>query len=164
MAGNIKTNSVTLGDSATDSQNFQLRTNADGTATLARGAAGNLGDILTVDAGSLVNFPTGLTNGTVKQGNLASDALGTALLSATGYQKFPSGLIIQWGGVAFSPPATTVEITYPISFTVATFQVVISQSDGVGVYMGKYFTTSLTGFTAHASQTGFNASWIAIGV
>jgi len=54
MAGNIKTNSVTLGDSATDSQNFQLRTNVDGTATLARGAAGNLGDVLTVDAAGTV--------------------------------------------------------------------------------------------------------------
>jgi len=56
MAGNIKTNSVTLGDSATDSQNFQLRTNVDGTATLARGAAGNLGDILTVDASGKVSL------------------------------------------------------------------------------------------------------------
>jgi len=58
MAGNIKTNSVTLGDSATDSQNFQLRTNVDGTATLARGAAGNLGDILTVDVGGKVSLPS----------------------------------------------------------------------------------------------------------
>jgi len=57
MAGNIKTNSVTLGDSATDSQNFQLRTNVDGTATLARGAAGNLGDVLTVDASGKVSLP-----------------------------------------------------------------------------------------------------------
>jgi len=54
MAGNIKTNSITLGDSATDSQNFQLRTNVDGTATLARGAAGDLGDVLTVDAAGLI--------------------------------------------------------------------------------------------------------------
>ena len=57
MAGNLKTNSVTLGDSATDSQNFQLRTNVDGTATLARGAAGNLGDVLTVDASGKVSVP-----------------------------------------------------------------------------------------------------------
>jgi len=56
MAGSIKTNSVTLGDSATDSQNFQLRTNVDGTAKLARGAAGNLGDILTVDVSGKVSL------------------------------------------------------------------------------------------------------------
>ena len=60
MAGTLKTNSVTLGDSATDSQNFQLRTNVDGTATLARGAAGDLGDILTVDASGKVGLPTGV--------------------------------------------------------------------------------------------------------
>ena len=61
MAGTIKTNAVQLGDSATDSQNFQLRTNVDGTAKLARGAAGNLGDVLTVDASSNVAVPQNLT-------------------------------------------------------------------------------------------------------
>ena len=57
MAGTLKLNEVVLGDSATDTQNFQLRTNVDGTATLARGAAGNLGDILTVDASGKVSLP-----------------------------------------------------------------------------------------------------------
>lgn len=51
MAGPLKTSAVQLGDSATPSQNFVLRTNVDGTATLARG---NLGattqDILTINA------------------------------------------------------------------------------------------------------------------
>ena len=40
MAGTIKTNAVQLGDSATATQNFTLRTNQDGTATLARGNVG----------------------------------------------------------------------------------------------------------------------------
>lgn len=50
MAGTLKLNQVQLGDSTTDSQNFLLKTNVDGTATLARGAAGSLGDVLTVPA------------------------------------------------------------------------------------------------------------------
>lgn len=54
MAGTVKANSVQLGDSATDSQNFQLRTNVDGTAKLARGGAGTLGDIFTISAAGVI--------------------------------------------------------------------------------------------------------------
>ena len=50
MAGKLTLNAVQLGDSTTDSQNFLLKTNADGTGKLARGSAGNLGDILAWDA------------------------------------------------------------------------------------------------------------------
>jgi hypothetical protein len=56
MAGTLITNAVVLGDSATAANNFQLRTNTDGSMKLARGATGALGDILTVDAsGNLAN-------------------------------------------------------------------------------------------------------------
>jgi len=56
MAGTITTNAVVLGDSATAANNFQLRSNTDGSMKLARGATGALGDILTVDAsGNLAN-------------------------------------------------------------------------------------------------------------
>jgi hypothetical protein len=65
MAGTHIVNALRLGDSATDTQNFQLRTNVNGTATLARGAAGNLGDVLTVDASGNVNAPTALQQGGV---------------------------------------------------------------------------------------------------
>ena len=58
MAGKITTNSVVLGDSITDTQNFVLKTNVDGTATLARGALGALGTVLTVDASSNVGIGT----------------------------------------------------------------------------------------------------------
>jgi len=87
MAGNIKTNSVTLGDSATDSQNFQLRTNVDGTATLARGAAGNLGDILTVDAAGAMATPLMPFVGTAPVIESGSNANGN-------YVKFADGTLI----------------------------------------------------------------------
>lgn len=57
MAGNIKVNAVQLGDSATDSQNFVIKTNADGTGKLARGAAGNLGDVVSWTASGQISFP-----------------------------------------------------------------------------------------------------------
>lgn len=58
MAGNLKTNSIQLGDSATPTQNFTLRTNIDGTATLARGNVGaTTQDILTIGADGTVKLP-----------------------------------------------------------------------------------------------------------
>ena len=63
MAGKITTNSVVLGDSVTDTQNFVLKTNADGTATLARGALGGLGTVLTVDASSNVTLQNNISVG-----------------------------------------------------------------------------------------------------
>lgn len=58
MAGNVKTNSVQLGDSATATQNFVLQTNVDGTAKLSRGnVGGTTQDILTVDALGGIKMP-----------------------------------------------------------------------------------------------------------
>lgn len=57
MAGNIKVNSVQLGDSATATQNFVWQTNVDGTAKLARGNVGaTTQDILTVDAAGRIGL------------------------------------------------------------------------------------------------------------
>ncbi len=67
MAGKITTNSVVLGDSLTDTQNFVLKTNADGTATLARGALGALGTVFGVNGSGAL---TGAT--------LVAPVLGTA--------------------------------------------------------------------------------------
>lgn len=51
MAGTLKTDNLQLGDSLTATNNFVLKTNADGTAKLARGNVGaTTQDILTVDA------------------------------------------------------------------------------------------------------------------
>ena len=58
MAGKITTNSVVLGDSITDTQNFVLKTNADGTATLARGALGALGTVFGVNGSSAITGAT----------------------------------------------------------------------------------------------------------
>lgn len=56
----LKSNAIQLGTSATATQNFTLRSNADGTATLARGNVGATSqDILTVDAAGKVVLPAG---------------------------------------------------------------------------------------------------------
>lgn len=51
MAGKVTANTVQLGDSVTATNNFVLKTNADGTATLARGNDGATSqDILTINS------------------------------------------------------------------------------------------------------------------
>lgn len=62
MAGKLTVNEIILGDSSTPSQNFLLKTNQDGTATLARNADGSGGNILTVASDGKVEFSKGLPN------------------------------------------------------------------------------------------------------
>lgn len=58
MAGTLKTNAVQLGDSATATQNLTIRTNADGSFTIARGNAGaTTQDVLTIDANGRIALP-----------------------------------------------------------------------------------------------------------
>lgn len=60
MAGTVKANIVQLGDSATATQNLVIRTNVDGTFTIARGNAGaTTQDILTIAANGRISFPQG---------------------------------------------------------------------------------------------------------
>lgn len=85
MAGNIKTNTVQLGDSATATQNFVWQTNVDGTCKLARGNVGaTTQDILTVDANGLVTFTQG------KQLTATSSVATTSGTSVTLSSSIPS--------------------------------------------------------------------------
>ena len=96
-------------------------------------------------------------------GNAAYASVFGASLAANGYQKLPSGLIIQWGAAAFSG-STSVAVTFPIAFTANVYQITCSQSDDATVVMGRQLTNvALTGFIARSSAVGFNCSWIAIG-
>lgn len=70
----LKTNAIQLGENATATQNFTLRTNNDGTLTLARGNVGaTTQDLLTADAAGVLSalgkqiFTRGNILGTVSQ-------------------------------------------------------------------------------------------------
>jgi len=59
----VKAAALTIGTSNTDTNNFQLRSNADGTATLARKSDGSGGDVLTIDGSGNVNLPVSVLQG-----------------------------------------------------------------------------------------------------
>ncbi|MGV0998279.1 MAG: gp53-like domain-containing protein [Fluviibacter sp.] len=82
----------------------------------------------------------------------------SALLTASGYKKLPSGLIMQWGTIS------SASVTFPIAFTTALFAVNISWKDynpgnAYSQYLGAY-SSSLTGFTC---IDGGSRSWVAFG-
>lgn len=89
------------------------------------------------------------------------DMLGS--LAASGYQKLPSGLIIQWG------TTTAANVTFPIAFPTALLhlQLVINNFNSNGAIAGSYTattSTSTTGFTVVGGAAGVGAlRWIAFG-
>jgi hypothetical protein len=115
MAGTITTNAVVLGDSATAANNFQLRTNADGTAKLARGSAGTLGDILTINSSGQVALTQGLSAVPAQAGTVSMVRLNTANgygSSSTSIRRFANitngvnGCVIQGADITFADSAT----------------------------------------------------------
>jgi hypothetical protein len=122
---------------------------------------------------------TGTTAGTVSAGDHDHDADYVTQLSmasslaANGYQKFHSGLIIQWGtanigNIGGGAYAWESAIVFPIAFG-ATANVQVSKlGEGAWTVVGVR-SMSLTGFTAYAEetgssdQTGLILHWMAIG-
>lgn len=70
-----------------------------------------------------------------------------ASLSSNGYQKLPSGLIIQWGYGSFDGSAgkTGELITFPIPFTTECYQVLATDA-GAGVHIVSVEPVSTTQF------------------
>ena len=86
----------------------------------------------------------------------------TALASANGYQKFPSGLIFQWG-MAEIPASDSLAITLPIAFPTAGFQVVATALGSAApvAFGGNVSTTTVTIFNGYTAAQ--NVRWMAVG-
>jgi hypothetical protein len=112
-------------------------------------------------------FPnvSGAVNLTHTQLNL----LDSKSLAASGYQKLPSGLIIQWGS-STTAGSGTVAVTYPVAFPTGTLKVVVSlQTSSIDLpyFVGTDAGTT-TGFNLYACSTSGAAvsvtgKWIALG-
>jgi hypothetical protein len=92
-------------------------------------------------------------------------------LTPNGYQRFPGGLLIQWGRVSYADIAGVLEtsITYPISFTTVVFHVsVVAETTQPGVTTS-FRNPSTTNFIAVIKEfdttvAGGFINWFAIGV
>lgn len=100
-------------------------------------------------------------------GALRGSADFTANLSGNGYQKLPSGLIVQWGNAGNIASASSVAVTYPIAFPngalSASATVNTTTNTATPQSAGITYTSSsqLTIRNLSASTLGF--TWIAIG-
>lgn len=148
---------------------FTIFTSSAG-LTLASGS----GVSLTTSAGVVASAAMGggqsmtfvVLNGTTWQAVSSTQGLGSnsdfaSSLASSGYQKLPTGLIIQWGVSTFSISGSAV--TFPLAFPSG----VLALTTGNNVSSNVFTTSlslSLTGFTGYIN-TGSSAScyWIALG-
>ena len=99
--------------------------------------------------------------------NVAVHGAGTSNQSTNGYQKLPSGLLIQWGTFLASASAD-VAVTFPVAFPNAVLSLAMTQAGQNAMYYGGYNTTTLIGFNGSAwsnstTRGSTNVSYIAIG-
>jgi hypothetical protein len=121
---------------------------------------GTTGASLVAD-GSIVTSK--LADGGVTPQKLSGAAGTSASLGASGYQKFASGMIMQWGNT------NTATTSFPISFPTACLSITPSvQYNSTGAFAGIYQTVTAmttTNFTLAAAFSGLPGVvyYIAIG-
>lgn len=90
--------------------------------------------------------------------------------SSSGYQKLPSGLIMQWGAGIAGTGATANTgntVNFPIAFTAQCFQVFTSYDNGGGLIVaGAAGGFSATQFLLRCDAAGgsYNFRWFAVGL
>jgi hypothetical protein len=85
-------------------------------------------------------------------------------LGITGYQRFPSGFIIQYGSVSNVPPNTVTPITFPIAFPTlarSVSAIVETTSSSVAVTCSNITATGCN--IQHNDSTNRTVRWIAVG-
>jgi hypothetical protein len=89
-------------------------------------------------------------------------AVGNFLKSTLGYQRFPSGLIIQWG-YALSSSGGVTSVSFATAFTVNCYSLTATSSVTQGTLVISDPYDSNTGFTFTNGAVGANTCWMAIG-
>ncbi|HEI2720426.1 TPA: hypothetical protein ACH7I4_005174, partial [Escherichia coli] len=92
----------------------------------------------------------------------------TLSVSGTGYQKLPSGLILQWGSINTPSIAQDVVTHFPIAFPNRCLRVLVSQdytpdSGAVGYIACAGFSSDPVKFISRAGTPGLGASFLALG-
>ncbi|EFM6616266.1 hypothetical protein CAA44_004502 [Escherichia coli] len=92
----------------------------------------------------------------------------TLSVSGTGYQKLPSGFILQWGSIGAPGIAQDVVTHFPIAFPNRCLRVLVSQdytpdSGAVGSIACAGFSPDPVKFISRASTPGLGASFLALG-
>ncbi|WP_420996250.1 gp53-like domain-containing protein [Cupriavidus sp. 30B13] len=92
---------------------------------------------------------------------LASSAQFGVALGQSGYQKLPSGLLIQWGQVTAT--AGGVLVLYPVAFPNNVFTATIGSNGAAASYVWTTWPITTSGFYAYTAAPSAASTWIAIG-
>ncbi|XJI24484.1 phage tail protein [Escherichia coli] len=89
-------------------------------------------------------------------------------VSSVGYQKLPSGLILQWGSIGTTDIPKDLVTHFPIAFPNRCLRVLVSQdytpdSGAVGYIACAGFSADPVKFITRANQLGLGASFLALG-
>ncbi|OJA60428.1 gp53-like domain-containing protein [Burkholderia ubonensis] len=90
-----------------------------------------------------------------------SEGRGSASISPNGYQKLPSGLIIQWG-TGTTQSSGSVTLTFPVAFPTTCRSATANNWGGGTVYVG-ITSFSAASMVVNSGTVGQNFTWIAIG-
>lgn len=140
--------------------------NAAGTDTIYTGAVSASSLVLGAgDNAQFVQFNNSqwLAVGAV---SLKTAAIFGASKAANGYQKLPSGLIIQWGAVNDASTAASLALVFPIAFPVncASLICMAWQSQGTGpIYTHIGRAAAGATVTRGGTAGGYQYDWLAIG-
>jgi hypothetical protein len=145
---------------------YPLTINRSNSDTIIRG--GVVLTTVTIPAGDVAVFE--YNGGTVwmmvgGSAALVGSGLFTGALAASGYQKLPSGILIQWGNLSVTDSNATRALTFPITFPNACQSLQLTSWTSSG---SEYQHTgrSQTGATVQkvtTASTIFAYDWIAIG-
>ncbi|MES3414759.1 hypothetical protein QDQ98_09210 [Enterobacter hormaechei] len=93
-------------------------------------------------------------------------SLFTRNLTSNGWQKFPGGLIIQWGMGGMPAGVLTGDVIFPIAFSSSVFAILVTDTGAASVAYGT-INRSKTGFTLTRTSTSgagnVNGFYLAIG-
>jgi hypothetical protein len=167
--GTITNLSTTLAGDFTISQG----TGTLGTTAVTAGSYGSLSEIpfITVDTKGRVTSATTGTFSTIPADNSITFAkfvstdwtasLGTGN-ATSGFQKLPSGLIVQWGSASANTSGVTV--TFSTAFPSYAYAVVATNNNQTNPPAPSLSSLSTTGFVATVSAGGPNFYYIALGL
>lgn len=144
-----------------------IRSSADGSKSYI--AVGGT-DVVTIDAAtgkltSTYSPPTGERSLALATMQKFADEFG-ASIAASGYQKLPGGLIIQWGSSSVSATSTKT-VTFPITFPSACFSILTGANTGSESYAStvKIKTITTANFVIDNSNLAASATvyWFSVG-
>ena len=130
--------------------------------------------VTTLQNNDIFLIESAATTSTVSYGTLSSSIINTsfnALLSSKGWQKLPSGLIMQWGDLPTTDgnrQSVSVVFAIPFPTAVVSFNITANTNNRStnAVNVWSVYDHNLTGFTARTQDTDatpYEGWWVAMG-